>query len=49
MKRRLRQGARLIVADPRRIDLVKSAHVQADYHLPLKPGTHVGVINALAT
>src|SRR5262249_20063813 len=48
MKRRLRDGARLIVVDPRRIDLVKSAHVQADYHLPLKPGTNVGVINALS-
>jgi formate dehydrogenase major subunit len=48
MKRRLREGARLIVVDPRRIDLVKSAHVQADYHLPLKPGTNVAVINAIA-
>ncbi|MBL0408065.1 formate dehydrogenase subunit alpha [Microvirga aerilata] len=48
MKRRLRQGARLIVVDPRRIDLVKSPHIQADYHLPLKPGTNVGMINAIA-
>ncbi len=48
MKKRLREGARLIVVDPRRIDLVKSAHVQADYHLPLKPGTNVAVINAMA-
>ena len=48
MKRRLRVGARLIVIDPRRIDLVKSPHVQADYHLPLKPGTNVAMINALA-
>ncbi len=48
MKRRLREGARLIVIDPRRIDLVKSAHVQADYHLPLRPGTNVAVINAMA-
>jgi formate dehydrogenase major subunit len=48
MKRRLRQGARLIVVDPRRIDLVKSPHVMADYHLPLQPGTNVAVINALA-
>jgi formate dehydrogenase major subunit len=48
MKRRLRAGARLIVVDPRQIDLVKSAHVQADYHLPLKPGTNVAVINSLA-
>jgi formate dehydrogenase major subunit len=48
MKRRLREGARLIVVDPRRIDLVKSAHVKADYHLPLKPGTNVAVVNAIA-
>ena len=48
MKKRLRAGAKLIVADPRRIDLVKSAHIKADYHLPLKPGTNVGFINAMA-
>ncbi|HMG49271.1 MAG TPA: molybdopterin-dependent oxidoreductase, partial [Inquilinus sp.] len=48
MKRRLRQGARLIVADPRRIDLVKSAHIKADHHLPLKPGTNVAIVNAMA-
>jgi formate dehydrogenase major subunit len=41
LKKRLRQGAKLIVADPRRIDLVKSPHVKAEYHLPLKPGTNV--------
>jgi formate dehydrogenase major subunit len=48
MKRRLREGARLIIVDPRRIDLVKSPHVQADYHLPLLPGANVAVINAFA-
>ncbi len=48
MKRRLREGARLIVVDPRRIDLVKSAHIKADHHLQLKPGTNVAVVNALA-
>jgi formate dehydrogenase major subunit len=48
MKRRLRQGAKLIIVDPRRIDLVKSPHVHADYHLPLLPGTNVAIINALA-
>ena len=48
MKRRLRQGARLIVADPRVIGLVHSPHVQADYHLRLRPGTNVALINALA-
>ncbi|WP_034998179.1 formate dehydrogenase subunit alpha [Beijerinckia mobilis] len=48
MKKRLRQGARLIVADPRRIDLVRSPHIKADYHLPLRPGSNVAFINALA-
>ena len=48
MKRRLRQGAKLIVVDPRRIDLVRSPHIQAAHHLQLKPGTNVAVVNALA-
>ncbi len=48
MKRRLRQGARLIVVDPRRIGLVKSPHIRADHHLALLPGTNVPIINALA-
>jgi len=48
MKRRLREGAKLIVIDPRRIGLVKSPHIRADHHLPLQPGTNVPVINSLA-
>ncbi len=48
LKKRLRQGAKLIVVDPRRIDLVKSAHIKASHHLPLKPGTNVAVVTALA-
>jgi formate dehydrogenase major subunit len=48
MKRRLREGAKLVVVDPRAIDLVRSPHVQADYHLALKPGTNVAIANALA-
>ena len=48
MKRRLRQGAKLIVIDPRRIDLVRMPHVEADYHLPLQPGTNVAVLTAMA-
>jgi formate dehydrogenase major subunit len=48
MKRRLREGAQLIVIDPRRIDLVRSAHVEAAHHLKLRPGTNVAVVNALA-
>jgi formate dehydrogenase major subunit len=47
MKRRLREGAKLIVADPRAIDLVASPHVKADYHLKLQPGTNVALISAL--
>jgi formate dehydrogenase major subunit len=48
MKRRLREGARLIVIDPRRIELVRSPHVEADVHLPLRPGTNVVLMNAFA-
>ncbi len=48
LKKRLRQGAKLIVIDPRRIDLVRSPHVEASYHLPLQPGTNVAVLTAIA-
>ena len=48
MKRRLRQGAKLIILDPRAIGLVRAPHIEADYHLPLRPGTNVALINALA-
>lgn len=48
MKKRLREGARLIVIDPRQIELVESPHIKADYHLQLKPGTNVAMITALA-
>lgn len=48
MKRRLRQGAKLVVVDPRKIDLVKTPHIKAEYHLALQPGTNVPIINALA-
>jgi formate dehydrogenase major subunit len=48
MKRRIRQGAKLIIADPRTIDLVRTPHVAADYHLKLRPGTNVALISSLA-
>ncbi|MGW4461386.1 formate dehydrogenase subunit alpha [Micromonospora sp. NPDC004704] len=48
MKRRLREGAKLVVIDPRRIDLVRSPHIEAAHHLQLAPGTNVAVVNALA-
>ncbi len=48
MKHRIREGAKLIVIDPRRTDIVRSPHVEADYHLRLHPGTNVAVVNAIA-
>ncbi|MCW1403000.1 formate dehydrogenase subunit alpha [Novosphingobium sp. MW5] len=48
LKRRLRQGAKLIVIDPRKIDLVRSPHIEAAHHLALQPGTNVAVLTALA-
>ena len=48
LKKRLRKGAQLIVIDPRRIDLVKSAHIKAAHHLALTPGTNVAVVTALS-
>src|ERR1700722_12675930 len=47
LKKRLRQGAKLIVVDPRRTEMVESPHVKA-LHLPLMPGTNVAVVTALA-
>ncbi|AWC25668.1 formate dehydrogenase subunit alpha [Aminobacter sp. P9b] len=48
LKKRLRAGAKLIVIDPRRTEMVKSAHILAEHHLALKPGTNVAVVTALA-
>jgi formate dehydrogenase major subunit len=48
LRKRLREGARLIVIDPRRIEMVEYPHVKADYHLPLLPGTNVAVLTSLA-
>ena len=48
MRRRLRQGAKLIVIDPRRIDLLNTPHGSKGIHLPLRPGTNVAMINSLA-
>ncbi|RFC45746.1 MAG: formate dehydrogenase major subunit [Verrucomicrobia bacterium] len=48
MKKRLREGARLIVVDPRQIDLVRSPHIQASHFLQLRPGTNVAIINSIA-
>jgi formate dehydrogenase major subunit len=43
LKKRLREGAELIVIDPRRIDLVRSPHVAAEHH-----GTNVAIVNAIS-
>ena len=48
LKKRLRQGAKLIVVDPRRTDIVESPHVKAQHHLALTPGTNVAMVTALA-
>ncbi|QYM74056.1 formate dehydrogenase subunit alpha [Pseudochrobactrum sp. Wa41.01b-1] len=48
LRKRLRQGAKLIVIDPRRIDLVRSPHIEAVHHLALRPGTNVAIMTALA-
>ena len=48
LKKRLRKGAKLIVIDPRRTDIVQSPHVKASHHLALTPGTNVAVVTALA-
>jgi formate dehydrogenase major subunit len=48
LKRRVREGAKLVVIDPREIDLVSSPHIRAEYHLKLRPGTNVAVLSAMA-
>ena len=48
MKKRLRAGAKLIILDPRQIALVRTPHIEAQFHLPLQPGTNVAVITAIA-
>ena len=48
MKKRVRAGAKVIVVDPRRTDMVRSPHVQASYHLQLAPGGNVAIVNAMA-
>ena len=48
LKRRLRRGAKLIVIDPRAIELVNAPHIRADYHLAVNPGANVALLNAMA-
>jgi len=44
IKQAVLRGARLIVVDPRRIELAD----YADLHLPVRPGTNVPLLNAIA-
>lgn len=44
IKQQVRRGARLIVIDPRRIELTQ----YADVHLALRPGTNIPLLHALA-
>jgi formate dehydrogenase major subunit len=48
MKRRIRQGAKLIVIDPRKTETVESAHCKADVHLAIRPGTNVAILDSIA-
>lgn len=48
LKKRLRRGAKLIVIDPRGIELVDAPHIHADYHLAVNPGANVALLNAMA-
>src|SRR3712207_4897633 len=44
IKKAVKRGARLTVADPRRIDLVRYAHS----YLPIKVGSDLALLNAMA-
>ncbi len=48
LRKRLRQGASLIVADPRRTDLLTTPHINESHHLALRPGTNVALLSAIA-
>ena len=48
LKKRLRQGAKLILIDPRRTEMYEGPHYRAAHHLALKPGTNVAILTALA-
>ena len=48
LKQCVRNGAKVIVIDPRKIDMVRSPHIEAVHHLALLPGTNVPMINSFA-
>jgi formate dehydrogenase major subunit len=48
IRKMARQGAKLIVIDPRKTEVSKSPHIAASYHLRPLPGTNVILLNAMA-
>jgi formate dehydrogenase major subunit len=48
LRQRVRQGARLIVIDPRTTEMVDAPHAGAHHHLKLRPGTNVALLTAIA-
>ena len=48
LRAQLRKGAGLIVVDPRRTDILNTAHMGESWHLPLRPGTNVAVLTSMA-
>ncbi|MES9939263.1 MAG: formate dehydrogenase subunit alpha [Candidatus Thiodiazotropha sp. 6PLUC2] len=48
IRQRVRQGAKLIVIDPRETEMVDAPHAGAHHHLKLRPGTNVALLTALA-
>jgi len=48
LRRRVREGAKLIVIDPRKTEMVDAPHAGAFHHLKLRPGTNVALLTALA-
>ncbi len=48
IRKAARQGAKLIVMDPRKTEVAKSPHVRANFHLRPLPGTNVILLNSIA-
>lgn len=48
LKRRLRQGARLIVIDSAPHRAGASPHIKADFHLQVRPGTNTALLSSMA-
>lgn len=48
LRQRLRDGAQLVVIDPRHTGLLDTLHAKPGLHLALTPGTNVALLNAFA-